>query len=159
MGDSSSKKRIDSASRMIKASPQTIYQAFTDPKAWVSWLPPEGMSGQIDTFDACEGGTYRMVLTYNGTDQVNLGKSSEGTDIVQGKFLALVPNKKIVQCFEFESEDPAYGGLMTMTWTLTALAEGTDVTIVCEDVPEGIRQEDHEEGLNSTLENLAVFTE
>jgi hypothetical protein len=48
---------------------------------------------------------------------------------------------------------------MTMTWTLTALAEGTDVTIVCEDVPEGIRQEDHEEGLDDTLENLAVFTE
>ncbi|WP_268741775.1 SRPBCC domain-containing protein [Paenibacillus vortex] len=48
---------------------------------------------------------------------------------------------------------------MTMTWTLTALAEGTEVTIVCENVPEGIRQEDHEEGLNSSLHNLAVFTE
>ncbi|MFB4324939.1 SRPBCC domain-containing protein [Paenibacillus lautus] len=159
MEDSSRKKRIDSAARMIKASPQTIYQAFTDPKAWVSWLPPEGMSGQIDTFDAREGGTYRMVLTYIGTDHANLGKSSAGTDIVQGKFLALVPNKKIVQCFEFESEDPAYGGQMRMTWTLTALAEGTEVAVVCEDVPEGIRQEDHEAGLRSTLENLAVFTE
>lgn len=100
-----------------------------------------------------------MVLNYIGSDHVNLGKSSEGTDIVQGTFLALVPNKKIVQCFEFESDDPAYGGSMTMTWTLTALAEGTEVTIVCENVPEGIRQEDHEEGLNSSLHNLAVFTE
>ncbi|SEM74235.1 Activator of Hsp90 ATPase homolog 1-like protein [Paenibacillus sp. cl141a] len=159
MADSSGKKRIDSAARMIKASPQTIYQAFTDPKTWVSWLPPEGMSGQIDTFDAREGGTYRMVLTYIGTDHANLGKSLAGTDIVQGKFLALVPNKKIVQCFEFESDDPVYGGQMRMTWTLTALAEGTEVAVDCEDVPEGIRQEDHEAGLRSTLENLAVFTE
>ncbi|OMF70530.1 SRPBCC family protein [Paenibacillus glucanolyticus] len=159
MTDSSSKKRTDSASRLIKASPKAIYQAFTDPRAWVSWLPPEGMSGQIDSFDAREGGSYRMILNYIGSDHVNLGKSSEGTDIVQGTFLVLVPNKKIVQCFEFESDDPAYGGSMTMTWTLTALAEGTEVTIVCENVPEGIRQEDHEEGLNSSLHNLAVFTE
>lgn len=46
------KKRTDSALRVIMASPKTIYQAFLDPMALVSWLPPKGMKGHIDAFDA-----------------------------------------------------------------------------------------------------------
>ncbi len=48
---------------------------------------------------------------------------------------------------------------MTMTWNLAAVPEGTKVAILCENVPEGIRQEDHDAGLRSTLENLAPYTE
>ena len=48
---------------------------------------------------------------------------------------------------------------MTMTWSLAAVAAGTEVTIRCEDVPPGIRKEDHDEGLRSTLDNLAAFIE
>ncbi|WHY82437.1 SRPBCC domain-containing protein [Siminovitchia fortis] len=60
MANALNNKRTDSASRVIKASPQTIYQAFLNPEALVAWLPPKGMSGHIDIFDPREGGTYRM---------------------------------------------------------------------------------------------------
>jgi hypothetical protein len=60
---------------------------------------------------------------------------------------------------EFESDDPAFAGTMKMTWSLAPVAEGTEVTVVCENVPNGIRKEDHDTGLRSTLENLASFTE
>ncbi|MDB6103564.1 MAG: Aha1 domain family protein [Gammaproteobacteria bacterium] len=64
-----------------------------------------------------------------------------------------------MQLVEFESDDPAFGGAMKMTWTLTAVPGGTEVAILCENVPEGIRHEDHAAGLKSTLENLAAFLE
>jgi len=48
---------------------------------------------------------------------------------------------------------------MIQKWLLEAIAEGTRVTIVCENVPKGIRKEDHDLGLKSTLENLAIFVE
>jgi uncharacterized protein YndB with AHSA1/START domain len=150
--------RTDSASRIIKASPQTIYEAFLDPKAWVVWLPPEGMSGRIDRFDPREGGTYRMVLTYKAPD-VSAAKSSENSDVVEGRFVKLVPNEGVVQVVKFESDDPAYSGEMQMTWSLAAVPAGTEVTITAENVPSGIRPEDHEAGMNSTLANLAVFVE
>ncbi len=153
------KKRTDVASRVIKASPATLYRAFVDPKALVTWLPPKGMKGHLDAFDPRAGGTYRMVLTYEQADPSVRGKSSEHSDIVEGRFLELVPDERVVQQFEFESEDPAFAGVMTMTWKLAPVSGGTEVTIVCEDVPEGIRKEDHDEGLRSTLENLAAFTE
>jgi uncharacterized protein YndB with AHSA1/START domain len=152
-------KRIDSASRVIKAAPRTIYHAFMDPDAIVSWLPPKGMNGRIEAYDPRKGGTYRMVLTYDRPGHSPPGKTSEHSDIVRVRFLELIPNERIVQSVEFESDDPAFGGEMRMTWTLTAVPEGTEVSIRCESVPDGIRPEDHEAGFRSTLENLAIFTE
>lgn len=157
MTHTSDKKRVDSASRFIMASPQTIYQAFLDPEAVASWRPPEGMKGQIYAFDPREGGTFRMSLAY--TDDTLRGKTSEHTDVIQGRFLELVPNERIVELVEFESDDPAFAGAMTVITTLTAISGGTEVTIRCENVPNGIRASDHQAGIMSTLNNLAAFTE
>ena len=150
--------RIDSASRVIAASPKTIYRAFMDPEALSSWLPPKGMSVHMDVFNPREGGAYKMTLRYE-SDHSNPGKTSDHTDVSQGTFLELVPDTKIVLAGQFDSEDPAFSGEMIQTWYLEAVLEGTKVTIICENVPEGIRKEDHDEGLSSTLENLAQFIE
>jgi uncharacterized protein YndB with AHSA1/START domain len=80
MTNASNKKRIDSASRVIKASPRTIYQAFLEPETLVSWLPPAGMSGHIYEFDARDGGAYRMSLTYVGTEHSTLGKTYQNVN-------------------------------------------------------------------------------
>jgi hypothetical protein len=48
---------------------------------------------------------------------------------------------------------------MTIRWTLADVPGGAEVSVVCENVPEGIRPGDHEVGIRSTLENLAAFTE
>jgi uncharacterized protein YndB with AHSA1/START domain len=76
-----------------------------------------------------------------------MGKSSDNSDVAQGEFFELVPGKRIVQRIVFESEDPAFAGAMIMTWHLDEVPGGTQVTIVCENVPEGIRQKDHEAGM------------
>lgn len=152
-------KRTDSASRVIKASRQALYRAFLDPTALVSWLPPEGMKGHLHVFEPRVGGSYRMSLSYGAADHATSGKTSEHEDVVHGQFVELVPDERVVQRVEFESDDPAFAGAMTMTWSLAVVPGGTEVTIVCEDVPEGIRKEDHDEGLRSTLSNLAAFTE
>lgn len=100
-----------------------------------------------------------MALTFAQPGHSTPGKTSEDTDVVEGRFLELLPDERIVQLVKFESEDPAFAGAMTMTWTLTAVPGGTEVAILCENVPEGIRQEDHDAGLKSTLDNLATFVE
>ncbi|UQZ32187.1 ATPase [Paenibacillus sp. PK3_47] len=159
MPNASGRKRTDSASRVIKASPQTIYKALVDPEAQVVWLPPKGMKGRIFEFDARAGGAYEMALTYLEPDESTQGKTSENSDLVKGKFLEFIPDERMVQQVEFQSDDPAFSGDMIMTWSLAAVPEGTFVTVVCENVPEGIRKEDHDEGLSSSLENLAEFVE
>lgn len=68
MPTGSGKKRTDTASRVIAASPQALYRAFVDPAAIASWRPPQGMKAEIHTFDPREGGGYRMSFLYTEPD-------------------------------------------------------------------------------------------
>jgi len=150
--------RTDRASRLIKAPVATVYRAFLDPAALVQWLPPEGMIGEMLAFDARAGGGYRMALRYEGEDHAP-GKSDDESDLVEVRFLKLVPNKLILQAADFESDDSAFAGTMTMSWSFEAAEGGTRVAIVCENVPQGIRKADHDAGLKSSLANLAAYVE
>lgn len=149
--------RVDSASRVIHASPEKIYRAHMDPRELISWLPPRGMSGRIEQFEPRLGGTYRMVLTYDQPSAA--AKTTESSDIVQGRFVELVPGRLIAQRVTFDSDDPAFAGEMKITWTFMPVPEGTRVDVRCENVPRGISAEDHAAGLASSLANLAKFCE
>lgn len=143
------------ASRHINASPQIIYGAFLTSEAMSRWLAPDGATADIDVFEPRLGGRFRMTLTFDSAP----GKSSDNTDIVEGRFIDLVPGKRIVQALEFASEDPAFAGTMTMAWHLAPALIGTNVTVIADDVPRGISQTSHEAGMTSTLANLAAFVE
>jgi uncharacterized protein YndB with AHSA1/START domain len=149
--------RTDRASRLIKAPASQIYRAFIDPAALVGWLPPEGMTGEMLDFDARAGGGYRMALRYDDAEHETPGKTSEHADVVETRFVSLNPGRGIVQTAVFDAEDPAFAGTMRMTWTLEPAEGGTRVAITCEDVPQGIRKQDHLAGLKSSLANLAKF--
>lgn len=150
-------RRIDMASRVLRASPQTIYKALLDPDAVAAWRPPNGMTGKIYAFDPRAGGMFRMALVYD--DQTARGKTDGHQDVVEGRFQELVPNERVVEVVTFESDDPAFAAEMTITTSLAPVPGGTEVTITCENVPRGINAEDHQVGLASTLANLAAFTE
>lgn len=149
-------KRIDSASRFIPTAPSSVYAAFTDPKAMEQWMPPKGMTGSFLHFDFRKGGSYRMRLTYKNAGDAQ-GKTSADTDEVEVRLIDLVDCRRIEQAVAFESDDPDFSGTMRMTWKLDPEGNGTLVTILAEDVPRGIRPEDHEAGMNSTLDNLVAF--
>lgn len=152
-------KRVDTASRVIQASPETLYQAFLNPSDVMAWKAPADMTCEILVFEPRQGGTFKMSFGYKVTDHTVRGKTSEHADVFEGKFVELVPNRKIVERVVFESDDPAYAGAMTITTTFTPAPGGTEVSFRCEDVPEGIRPEDHQQGMASSLNNLAAHTE
>ncbi len=151
--------RVDAAARIIAASPAALYRAHMDPQALSTWLPPEGMQGSIEHFEPHVGGSYRMVLTYQQPGSGVQGKTTEHSDVVSGRFVELVPDRLIAQVVEFDSDDPAFAGEMKITWTFTVVAKGTHVMVRCENVPPGIRAEDHQAGLASSLQNLARYCE
>ncbi len=146
-------------SRIIHASPKAIYQAFLDRDAVATWLPPDGMTGDVHAFNAHEGGTFRMSLTYQDPRHSPGGKTSDNRDTFHGRFVELVPDERIVEIVEFESEDPAFAGQMTITWTLANVGAGTEVGVLCEDIPAGVRLEDNETGSRSSLQKLAAYVE
>ena len=148
--------RTDTASRVIPATRERVYAALVEPEALVIWLPPDGMSGEFERFEARPGGSYRLVLTYPDADAAH-AKSGAGQDVVEARFVDLVPGQRVVSAVDFESDDPAYHGTMTMTWELTETADGTRVEIRAENVPSGVSAEDHAAGLDSSLSQLAGY--
>ncbi|MFD9290144.1 SRPBCC family protein [Streptomyces sp. NPDC060030] len=150
--------RTDRASRVIAASPATVYDALLDRDSLEAWLPPDGMSGRVEHWDPRPGGGFRMVLTYLDPTG-GPGKTSGATDVVDIGFAGLVPSERVVQRAVFEADDPAYAGTMTMTWHLAGTDGGTEVTVTAVDVPPGIGQADHEAGIASSLANLASHVE
>lgn len=85
------------------------------------------------------------------------GKSTDSSDVIDAHFTDLVPYERVVWSVRFDSGDPAFAGVMRMTWLLESADEGTKVTILAEDVPPGIGAEAHAAGLRSSLENLAAY--
>ncbi len=148
--------RTDAASRVVQAPVDDVYAAFVDEEALSAWLPPKGMRGRFERFDARPGGSYRMVLTY--ADGVsNRGKATADSDVVEARFVDIVPGVRVVQAVDFESDDPRFAGTMIMTWEVAALESGTQVDIRAENVPSGISADDHAVGLQSSLANLAAY--
>ncbi|NGM14156.1 SRPBCC domain-containing protein [Verrucosispora sioxanthis] len=145
--------RTDRASRVIAAPPDRVYAALVDPDALVAWLPPAGMSGRFERFDARPGGSYRMVLTYADASTAS-GKATADSDIVEARFVDIVPGVRVVHAVNFVADDPE-----TMTWEVEATGDGTRVDIRADDVPSGVSAEDHAAGLASSLANLAVHVE
>ncbi|QIG38744.1 ATPase [Microbacterium sp. 4R-513] len=144
--------RVDSASRLVAAAPDEVFVAFTEPERMLAWLPPEGMTGRFDRFDAEAG--YRLVLTYDEPPEGG-GKASEGSDIAEVRRVEVSRPHRIVEEIDFPSDDPAFAGTMTMTWTFERHSEGTLVTVEATDVPTGIDPQDHAHGMASSLANLA----
>ncbi|MFV2009845.1 MULTISPECIES: SRPBCC domain-containing protein [unclassified Micromonospora] len=153
-----SSTRTDSAAGVVAAPVARVYAALVDPDALAAWLPPQGMTGRFERFDARPGGGYRLVLTYADATTAP-GKATADTDIVESRFVDLVPGVRVVQAVDFVADDPAYAGTMTMTWEVSTVDGGTRVDIRADDVPAGISEADHAAGLASSLANLATYVE
>jgi hypothetical protein len=65
----------------------------------------------------------------------------------------------MVQVVEFESDDPAMAGEMTVTYTLVDVDGGTDVVGVHENLPPGVAPADNELGWRMSLDKLAELVE
>lgn len=150
--------RTDRAGLLVHVDRAATFAALSSPDALAAWLPPEGMSGRFERFDMREGGSYRLVLTYDDASD-SPGKTSAGEDVSDVRITRIVPDELIVQDVDFEADDPAFRGTMRMEWSLRSVDEGTLVEIVARNVPHGVRARDHAAGLTSSLANLAAYLE
>ncbi|HVG49096.1 MAG TPA: SRPBCC domain-containing protein [Rubellimicrobium sp.] len=146
--------RTDRAEHFADAAPEAVWAALTDPARVARWLPPEGMTARIHHWEARTGGRLRVTLAYRDR-AANPGKTGEGTDEVEGRFLEVLPPSRLAWATRFDADDPSFAGEMTMVWTLVPEGPGTRLALEARDVPEGISAADHAEGLAASLRQLA----
>lgn len=134
--------------RVLKATPEKVYRAFTEPAAMASWLPPYGFVCTVHSFEAKVGGGYKMSFTNFST-----GSSHS----FGGSFLEVRPNEFLKYTDRFD--DPNLPGEMTTSVWIGKGAFGTDLKVVQEGIPEAIPAEMCYLGWQESLEKLAKLVE
>ena len=144
-------------SRRVNAPRARVYRALLDARAVATWKVPTGMTSHVHAFDAREGGSFRISLTYDSP--TGKGKTTAHTDTYHGHFVKLVTNEQVVEVVEFETADPSMRGEMTITISLADADGGTDILAVHDGLPPGVPAADNEIGWRSSLAKLAALVE
>jgi uncharacterized protein YndB with AHSA1/START domain len=134
--------------RVVKATPEKIYRAFTTANAIASWLPPYGFTCTVHEMNVKAGGTFRMSFHNFSTGN---GHS------FGGKYVDLKPNEFLKYTDKFD--DPNLPGEMTTTVSLKEVSVGTEVKIFQEGIPEAIPAEACYLGWQESLEKLIKLVE
>lgn len=143
-------------SRLINASPDILYRAFTNPAALEAWQAPGEMTGKVHSFDLSVGGGYTMSLYYPPGNAAK-GKTAAGEDRYTARFITLQPNRKIVESIRFDSAGPGYVGEMIIEVRFQPQGKATLLTMVFTNIPLGIRPEDNEKGTELSLDKLERY--
>lgn len=130
--------------RVLTASPEKVYRAFTDGGAMASWIPPYGFYCTVHEMTPKVGGRYHMSFTNFTTGN---------TQWFGGEYLEMKPNEFLKYSDKFD--DPTMPGVMTTSVRLTKNVAGTDVKIIQEWIPEMIPVEMCYLGRQESLEKLA----
>jgi uncharacterized protein YndB with AHSA1/START domain len=143
--------------RRVRAPRASVYRALVDPRAIATWMVPPGMRSEVHAFDAREGGSFRISLTYDAPTAA--GKTTAHADTFHGRFVELVPYERVLEVVEFETADPALRGEMTITISLADADGGTEIVAVHDGLPPGLSPADNEAGWRSSLDKLAALVE
>lgn len=134
--------------RVLKASPEKVYKAFTDANAMSFWLPPYGFLGAVHNMDVREGGSFKMSFTNFTT-----GNSHS----FGGNFLEVKPNEFLKYSDKFD--DPNLPGEMTTSISLKKVSCGTELNVVQEGIPAMIPAEMCYLGWQESLDKLTKLVE
>ena len=134
--------------RVLKATPEKTFRAFSNTTALTSWIPPYGYLCEAQKMDFKVGGNYKMSFTNFTT-----GNSHS----FGGKYLEIKPNEFLKYTDKFD--DPNLPGEMITSVWLTKVSVGTDVKITQEGIPEVIPAEMCYLGWQESLEKLKKLVE
>ena len=79
--------------REFDAPPAKVFRSHVDPELVVQWTGPDGMDMQLDTWDCRDGGSFRYIMSRDGSDFA-----------FRGCFHHVRPGEEIVQTFTFEEQ-------------------------------------------------------
>jgi len=134
--------------RVLTASPEKIFHAFTEPNAMASWIPPYGFLCTVHEMTVEAGGYYRMSFNNFSTGKAHT---------FGGKYIEIKPAEFIQYTDQFDN--PNLPGEMTTSVWLHKVSAGTEIKIVQEGIPAVIPVGMCYLGWQKSLENLAKLVE
>ena len=134
--------------RVIKAAPEKVFRAFSDPLAYSTWLPPYGFLCTVQQMDFQEGGRFKMTF---------INFSTGNGHSFGGEFLEIRPAEFLKYSDKFD--DPGLPGEMTTSISLKKVSVGTEIRVLQEGIPDAIPLEMCYLGWQESLEKLIKLVE
>ncbi len=134
--------------RVLRASPEKVYRAFTEADAMCRWLPPFGFIGKMHRFEPRVGGGFKMSF-------INFGAGKAHS--FGGEFLEMVPHERLRYTDRFD--DPGLPGEIVVTAIFKKVLCGTELHVEQTGVPEAIPAEMCYLGWQESLLQLAQLVE
>jgi uncharacterized protein YndB with AHSA1/START domain len=134
--------------RILKASPEKVFRAFTQASAVATWLPPYGFICTVHHMKVEKGGTYKASFENFSTGNSH---SFGGTyqEVKQNEFLK----------YTDKFDDPNLPGEMITTVSFRKTIAGTEIKIFQDGIPTVIPAEMCYLGWQESLEKLAKLVE
>jgi uncharacterized protein YndB with AHSA1/START domain len=135
--------------RVIRASRQRVYEAWTRPEELRKWLAPGQMSVAAAETNPSEGGGYRIELkgSMDGLPE-NAGRRT----CVHGVYTRLVPNELVSFTW---NPDWNTEGESQVTIRLSDVEGGTEMVLTHERIATDSTRAGYTQGWNSCLDKLA----
>src|SRR5690349_18858452 len=129
--------------RILKATPEKVFKAFTHASAISAWLPPYGFLCTVHSLKVEKGGTFKMSFENFSTGHSH---SFGGTyvDVKQNEFLK----------YTDKFDDPNLPGEMITTVSFRNTVAGTEIKISQEGIPAVIPAEMCYLGWQESLDKL-----
>ncbi len=134
--------------RVLTASPEKVFRAFSNPDAYATWLPPYGFVAKVHQMEFRKDGSYKMSF---------INFSTGNGHSFGGEFLEIKPNEVIKYTDRFD--DPNLPGKMITTVKLKKVSCGTELNIEQEGIPDSIPLEMCYLGWQDSLEKLKKLVE
>jgi uncharacterized protein YndB with AHSA1/START domain len=130
-------------SRVIAASREQVFRAWTDPALLRQWFCPVDMSVALAEADLRVGGAYK----------VRMRKSSGELHTTYGVYREIIPNEKLVFTWGWEGPD-RHETLVTIE--LRDKDNGTELVMIHERFADQASADHHGQGWRSCFDNLAA---
>jgi uncharacterized protein YndB with AHSA1/START domain len=145
--------------RVFDAPRDLVYKAWTDPKQFARWFPPEHFSAPVCELDVSPGGALRIHM--KGDDDA--GDFAGLVFPAKGVYRDVVPKERLAFTFEDESEGGTTSPKMLMTVIFEDQGRKTKLTIhqTAETVAgyEELLKIGATEGLRQSLDKLTTLLE
>lgn len=151
------KERVDSASRVILATPRQLFRTFFDAETLKAWRVPEGAAGIYSVLEPQPGGRFRLDLVHPDRTAPD-GTEAEGYTI-EGRFTEFLPDERVIEEIRLAGTGPVDAGVMTLTISIELVQAGSKVTMQAIGMPRALEADAHRAALAASLRRLALLTE
>lgn len=133
--------------RTLKASPQRVYEAWTQPDLAKQFMCPEDVTIPEATFDVRVGGAYRIVM-----------KKPDGEElVVRGIYRDVQPGKRLEMNWTWEEDRPEDEQDTLLVLEFAPHGTGTELTLTQTQFLKAESRTNHEGGWNSILDKMETL--